>query len=234
MSSPNNPTHIFRMTHKNNISIFVNDGAIYALSCKSQPQWAISYDNITNRRKSQQNTNDKIAFYFSPLTSMAYAISQGGVPLRCPKNQKQEDNAKLLDVVFIVLDIQKAITEYEYQFTNQAFNKETQIADIYNSWDNDKDKIHWNLFNEHPIKGKILEIGYNGAGRYFNSISNEDKWLQRGDIRMAEFWIKDRLDLNDICCFIVKNTNVENFIKEQMQGTQYEKIPVYCKSDVYL
>ncbi len=87
MSTPDNPTHIFRMTHKNNIEIFVNGGRIFAQSYESQPQWKISSEEITNRRQQQGQLNDKIAFYFSPITDMVYAIFCGGVPLKCPENK---------------------------------------------------------------------------------------------------------------------------------------------------
>lgn len=231
MNTP--PKYIFRMTHSNNIAQFVADGAVCALNTKHQPQWSINYANIVNRRQ-QQNThgiNDKIAFYFSPITMMAYAIHKGRVDLICPNNTNQ-GAVNMNDVVFMIVDIKIAITK-KYQFTDQAYNKVTQIAQIYNNWQTEKNNIQWNLFNEKPYTAKIPEIGYNGVCKYAHNRHNSENHMNRKDIRMAEFWIFDKLYISDIKCFITKTLDTRQKINNILAQSQYKTTPVYCKRGVY-
>ena len=220
----NNPKYIFRMTHSHNISQFVTDGVIYARQTKYQPQWSICYENIVKRRQhAVYNTDDKISFYFSPVTSMAYTISHGNVPLTC-SNGVNQGSVNIDDVVFMVVDIETAVQKYKYQFTDQAYNKSTQIAQVYKDWHTNKNNIQM---------AKIPEIGYNGACKFAHNIDHEEKWMHRQDIRMAEFWIFDKLHLSDVQCFITKTQDTQNKINNILQQSLYGSIPVYYKLGVY-
>lgn len=230
LNNMNNPTHIFRMTHKNNIQTFLNDGFICA-NQQNQKQWAISYSDIVQRRSISGALNDKVAFYFSPITAMQYTISINNVVLT-NLNGMTQGKVDINDVVFMVMRIEKAL-EYEYEFTNRAFNSTSNIAQIYNDWDTNKNKIEWKWFNETPAKGTINEISYNGSCKFFQNIERNGIWYERSQIRMAEFWIKNKVDLLDIQCFVVKTEQLKQEIEQIINSSQFSNIPVYCKQDVF-
>ena len=232
----NNPKYLFRMSHKDNIATFVEDRALFAPNYRAQPQWSICYDNIVKRRNdSKHSISDNVAFYFSPLTAMSYAISQKKVDLSCPEN-KICGKVDLSDVVYIVVDIDVAIDKYDYKFTDHAYNEENEIAKIYSNWSNDSDKIDWVVFNEgFPNYGKaeIDEIDYGGANKLSSNHQSEERWHNRKSKRMAEFWIEDQLHFSDIKCLVVKTENLKNEIETMLKDTEYDNIPVYCKPNVY-
>lgn len=228
----NNPKYIFRMTHIENITTFVRDGYMYAPSHNNQPQWTISYSDIVHRRDSNMGTNNKVAFYFSPITSMAYTIAENNVTVN-DSNGRSVGNSCFNDIVFMVMDIETVIfNNYTYQFTDQAYNRSPNIATVYDNWDNDKDKVNWDLFNENPYKGSIPEIAYGGTCRYFFNDPNRDGCENRSAIRMAEFWIKDRVDIRHLTCFIVKNKENKSRICDILEANGID-VAVYVKPDVF-
>lgn len=220
------------MTHINNIATFVREGFIYAPSYRKQKQWSTDYHEISNRRESMLGgENNNVAFYFSPITDMAFAVASG----RKVKFRDYHNNiigpSNSNDIVYMVMDIEDAVSNYSYKFTDQSYNSETRIPNIYLDWDNDKNKINWSLFNETPRKGRIPDIGYNGAGKYCNS-RDEEQWVLRGPIRMAEFWIQDKVDINHLKCFIVKEQDKKEQICDILRENGMD-IAVYAEPDAF-
>ncbi|MPQ76660.1 DarT ssDNA thymidine ADP-ribosyltransferase family protein [Hydrogenovibrio sp. JE_KL2] len=227
-----NPSHIFRMTHILNIDIFLNDGFLYAPNYRNQPQYSVSYDGINQRRGTMTLPNgralhDYVPFYFSPLTPMAYTISQGNLSLISP-NQDNLGRVNVDDIVFCVLNLETVYRiGYECKVSTSACNNFAyEICDDIQQAD-----INWQLFNEYPIKASIPEEGYGGACAYFHD-RDSIPYQNRRAVRGAEFLIADKLDVNHIDFFVVKNDEIAFSVRQKLSDKGFGQ-PVYVKSDCY-
>lgn len=228
-----NPSHIFRMTHKNNIDIFIDEGYLYAPNYKEQKQYGISYPNINSTRNSMQVFNGKylhdyVPFYFSPLTPMSYVISQDKVELRDLDNNLKGMVDKL-DVIYFVISLDDlASLNYETIVSNSACNNFT--FDTFKT--HDETGIDWSLFNESPIKGEISEIDYYGSCKYFLSKDHEERYQNRSAIRGAEFLILDKIKFSDINIIVVNNEKTKIEIENKLNEKGIDKV-VLVKPDCY-
>jgi len=227
-----NPSHIFRMTHKNNIDIFIEEGYLYALNHKYQKQYAISYQGINTLRSTMQVFNGKylhdyVAFYFSPLTPMSYAISKGKVELRDLDNNLKGMVDKS-DVIYFVISLDDlASLNYETIVSNSACNNFT--FETFKTCD--ETGIDWSLFNEAPIKGNISEIDYYGSCRYIQYMDQE-RYQNRSAIRGAEFLVLDKIKFSDINIIVVNNEKTKIEIKHKLNEKGIDKV-VLVKPDCY-
>lgn len=227
-----NPSHIFRMTHKNNIDIFLEDGYLFAPNHTSQPQFSISYTEINHRRETMVLSNgrqlhDYVPFYFSPLTPMAYTISQGNLLLFSPDNIDLgvvDSN----DIIFFVINL-NSLQElnYEYRVSNSACNNFA-----FETFDGiEQASIDWNLFNEAPFKGVIDEDEYSGACRFFLD-RDSVPYQNRRAVRGAEFLIANQVNVQDIDFIVVQNETTALEVRDKLINKGINK-SVYVKPDCY-
>jgi ssDNA thymidine ADP-ribosyltransferase, DarT len=214
---------IFRMTYIENLETYFQDKRIYSKNHPTdQRAYQTSYSEIVERRGGADFetpcggvVNDFVPFYFSPATSMAFAIHRDKVSLTSP-NGHALDTARMEDIAFMVCDPQK-ITEagLDFWFTNIACN-----SGITPSYEKDislmEQHIAWELFDEDPKMGAITEIDYCGVCKYFQDHERNEAGHNRSKQRMAEFLVKDYFPMDLLECVVLKNSvrqaDVENWI----------------------
>lgn len=212
----NNPHLIFRMTHINNIDLFLSEGQIYAPNYKNQPQFSISYQGINNKRNSSlftscnQSIHDFVPFYFSPMNAMHYTLHQNNVNVLDP--DQNIINSDSNNIVFLAIKVE-ALKKLSQQvlISNRACN--TYGYETGESLD----LIDWGLFNEAPYTSAIPELEYNGVCKFFQDRDSE-RYAERKTKRMAECLIKDKVLIKNIDAIIVKNKEsydlVSSLVKE--------------------
>lgn len=227
-----NPSHIFRMTHIKNIDTFLADGFLYAPNFQNQSQYSVSYDQINQFRgrihlPNGRNLHDYVPFYFSPLTPMAYTISQGNLSLMDPNNTNL-GRVTNDDIVFIGLNIDNVYRHgYLYQVSNTACNNFAfAVFDTIH-----QANINWNLFNQDPYKASIPNVGYDGACQYFQDRDSEP-YQNRRAVRGAEFLIADQVNVNHIDFLVVKNDTICTALRQKLANYSLQ-IPVYVEPDCY-
>ena len=227
-----NPSHIFRMTHINNIDPFLAGGFLYAPNFRNQPQYSVSYAQINHFRggihlPNGRNLHDYVPFYFSPLTHMAFTISQGNLSLIAPDNTNQ-GTVTNDEIIFIGLSLDNVYQHgYHYQVSSSACNN--FAFEIYNTIE--EANIDWNLFNEAPYKASIHNEGYDGACRYFQDRDSEP-YQNRKAVRGAEFLIADQVDMSHIDFFVVKNATIATTLGQKL-ANHHVQIPVHVEPDCY-
>ena len=203
---------LFRMTYYKNLQTYLADGRLYAKNSQYvQAGYRISYDDIVNRRGSANfetpcgsNVNDFVPFYFSPSTGMAYAIHKGKVLLKDPDG-KTLRCASMNDVAYIVVAPETLfISGRDFWFTDIACNS-AQIPQYNRNSAEFETHIDWALFDDNSKMGKIPEIGYEGVCMYQQDRDQPVEHQMRGKKRMAEFMIKDYLQMSEVCCIILKD-----------------------------
>jgi len=230
--------HIFRMTYYRNIRLFLSDGAEYAKNHRQARRcFRTSYTQIVNRRGTEfwtpdhENINDFVPFYFSPVTSMAYTIHKGNVPLLTPEGQA-DGYASSGDLAFIVCNTDRiGQSELDFWFTDIACNS-AFAPNFENNLSNLDSHIDWSLFDETKGKAKIPEIGYNGVHWDFRSLDEPAKYKNRHRKRMAEFMVKDFLPFDLVDCIVVQNHDIKSHIDTWIAESAFE-IQVYVKPGCY-
>ncbi|MFV1922899.1 MAG: DUF4433 domain-containing protein [Methylotenera sp.] len=231
--------HIFRLTYYKNISQFLDDGAIWAKNHYPMQQcYQTSYATIVNRRGTTEFetpcgcvVNDFVAFYFSPVTAMSYTIHKGNVGLR-GLDGVEIGVAKSDDIVFLVSNTRhfQNLGNNIY-FTNVGCNSKAIVPEFKSDLLFLDEHINWALFDEIPKMAQISEIGYDGVRKYF--LDRDDGiHKSRNSQRMAEFMVKNEVQLNFIDCIIVKNNQIKMKLELQMQGSDWN-IPIYVKPGCY-
>lgn len=202
----NNPHLIFRMTHINNLNLFLDEGHICAPNYKKQLQFSISYQEINNKRNNQllttcgQSIHDFLAFYFSPLTAMSYALHQSKVDIHDHDGNRVENN--LNDIVFLVMKMTNVdLLKQQVLYSNRACNS------FGYETNNSPNFIDWEMFNESPYSAIVNELGYKGVCKYFQDRDTDEKYNERKTKRMAECLIKDYVSLNDIDAIVVRDNH---------------------------
>lgn len=230
---------VFRMTHYQNLQIYFADGRLYAKNHTNvQNGWRISYEDIVARRGTPEfttpcgsNVNDFVPFYFSPITKMAYTIHAGNVKLRNPADVTV-GTATMDDVAYIVAEPPTLFaTGQACWFTDIGCN--SGIPPVYSNDPTMLDThIDWPLFDDTPRTAYIRDIGYDGVCRWQHDRDTPVEHQQRSKKRMAEFMIRDYLNVSDITCIVLKNAShqgeVQTWIDESGVG-----IPVYVNSSCY-
>jgi hypothetical protein len=229
--------HIFRLTYYKNIEIFLKDGCEFAKNHQSRRKcYRTSYAGIVDRRgqdfftPDQDNINDYVPFYFSPITAMACAIDYGNVHLT-GLNGKNLGIADYSEIVFMVSNTDICFdAKLKYWYTDIACN--SGVTPKYeNDLSNLEGHVDWKLFDEDPKTAHINEIGYDGVTNRFNDL-DKPGYKNRKKIRMAEFMVKDFFPLNLVQCIITKNDEVKHQIEAWIQEHE-QRIPVFTKLGCY-
>jgi len=223
------------MTHYKNLQTYLAAGHLYAKNSQFlQAGYRISFDDIVARRGSAafttpcgSNVNDYVPFYFSPCTKMAYSIHVGNVPLKAP-NGAMLGQAGMDDVAYVVVNPAILVASgRSCWFTDIACN--SGIPANYNdSLAELETHIAWALFDDTPRMGSIPEIGYEGVCRWQHDRDHPIEHQMRSKKRMAEFLVKERLQMNEVSCIVLKNqTHLEEV--QAWVNSSHTPIPVYVK-----
>lgn len=199
-----------------------------------QSGFRISFDEIVIRRGSADfttpcgsNVNDFVPFYFSPCTKMALSIHLGNVPLRSPDNTEM-GIASMNEVAYIVVDPSGLFDSgRDCWFTDIACN--SGIPANYNSNPRELEThIDWTLFDETPKMGSIPEIGYEGVCSWQHDRDHPIEHQMRSRKRMAEFMVKNHLQMSEVSCIVLKNDTHLGEVRSWVDTSQIP-IPVYVK-----
>lgn len=230
---------LFRMTHYGNLQTYLKSGSLFAKNSPHvQTGYRISFDDIVARRGTAtfttpcgSNVNDFVPFYFSPSTKMAYSIHIGNVPLKAP-NGADLGIATMDDVALMVVNPSTLFNSgRKCWFTDISCN-----SGIPPSYCDDQTKletqIEWGLFDEGPRMGRIDEIGYEGVCKYTQDRDEPDRYRMRSKKRMAEFMVRDHLQMNEVSCIVLKN---ETHLEEVQAWVNASDTPlaVYVKPGCY-
>ena len=101
------------------------------------------------------------------------------------------------------------------------------MADVFDDITTLEQNIEWRLFDETPRMGHIPEIGYQGVGKYFRSTDSDGR-QQRGEIRSAEFLVRDSYPMRLTSCIVTQNLTVRTELQEAMEQSSFD-IPVLLK-----
>lgn len=223
------------MTHFKNLETYLVSGILYAKnSPKVQAGYRISFDDIVARRGSAEfttpcgaNVNDFVTFYCSPCTKMAYSIHSGNVPLKAP-NGAELGTANMDDVVYMVVSPMTLFTSgRSCWYTDIACN--SGFPATYNGNPTELEThIEWPLFDDTPRMGHIPEIGYEGVCRWQHDRDQPIEHQMRSKKRMAEFMVKDHLQMNEVSCIILKNRSHLAEVQAWVNASDTQ-IPVYVK-----
>jgi hypothetical protein len=117
------------------------------------------------------------------------------------------------DIVYIITKAQIiSKAEIDYVFTDR--HAIVDYAEFYNFL-NDLNKIDWDLFFEEPLK--------NGYSQYWHDqpFGTNPKWINRKEIRQAEFLVYKSLPWNLVHCVATINDEVSSKVKTIL--SEYEK-----------
>jgi ssDNA thymidine ADP-ribosyltransferase, DarT len=228
------------MVYYEDCALFFKDGEIRAKNANQiQLCHQTSYPEIVSRRGEQgiltpsgRVINDHVAFYFSPITGMAYTIHCGNVPLVDPGG-KTLRQASMDDRVFFVANTEKLRNSgLTYWFSDIACNARAPLPKFENDLDKLESHIAWDLFDEAPIKGRVPEIGYTGVTKYFGNCDTPERYQNRKQRRMAEFLVQDAIPLSMFDCIITKSDWIREEVRRMMKGTGVT-IDVHSKPGCY-
>lgn len=200
------------MTHFKNLQTYLDTGFLFAKnSVHVQAGYRISFDDIVARRGTAHfttpcgsNVNDFVPFYFSPCTKMAYSIHIGNVPLKGP-NGDNLGTATMDDVAYLVVEPSALLNSGRTcWFTDIACNSGFP-ATYKNSLTDLHTHVDWSLFDDTPRMGHIPEIGYQGVCRWQHDRDQPIEHQMRSKKRMAEFMVKEYLQMSEVSCIVLKN-----------------------------
>lgn len=230
---------LFRMTHYQNLQAYLSSGSLFAKNNSNvQAGFRISFDDIVTRRGSSEfttpcgsNVNDFVPFYFSPCTKMAYSIHIGNVPLKAPGGQNL-GTATMDDVAYLVVEPAALFgSGRTCWYTDIACN--SGLPATYNNNHGELEThVDWSLFDDDPKMGRIPEVGYAGVCRWQHDRDQPIEHQMRSKKRMAEFMVRDHLQMNEVSCIVLKNdTHLEEV--EAWVKASNTQIPVYVKPGCY-
>lgn len=231
---------LFRMTHYKNLQTYLAAGQLYAKSSPSvQSGYRISFESIDSKRGTPQfttpcgsNVNDFVPFYFSPSTKMAYSIHMRNVPQRDPDGTSpgkvsMDDIAQLVVIPEVLFNSGR-----QCWFTDIACN--SGIPPTYACDPNElSSHLEWALFDEFGNNNRdqmatIPEIGYDGVCKWQHDKDEPARYQMRSKKRMAEFLVKDRLQMNEVSCIVLKNQTHLAEVQAWVNASNTQ-IPVYVK-----
>lgn len=231
---------IFRMTQYQDCARFFADGE---LRSKNHPQaqacHQASYGEIVSRRNTKailtpdgKVINDHVAFYFSPMTSMAFTISKGNVQLVDPEG-KYVCQATMDDRVFFVGNVKNfAGAGLPMWFSDIACNSLAPSPSFENDIGKIEQHVDWSVFDDGAIVARINEIGYGGVTHWFHNKDEPPRYANRSQKRMAEFLVRDAVPLNLFDCIVVKSDSIKAKVEGMMVGTGVA-LPVYTKTGCF-
>ena len=223
------------MTYFENLKYFLSSGAEFAKnSANGLPRYRISFDDIVARRGSKlfatpcgSTVNDFVPFYFSPSTKMAFSIHIGNVPLRAPDGTEL-GKASMDDVAFMIVKPNDLFASgRKCWFTDISCN-----SGIPPTYCDDQNQllthVEWLLFDETPKMGQIHEIGYEGVCQFQHDRDEPDRYRMRSKKRMAEFMVRDCLQMSEVSCIVLKNRTHLEEVQAWVNASPVD-IPVYVK-----
>lgn len=176
--------------------------------------------------------NDYVPFYFSPITSFAFTIYKGNVPLISPDGINL-GMAKEEDRIFFVCGAENIkVSGLNYCFSDYALNSQAPQPIIEQNLDRLEEHVHWDVFDDNPMVARIPEIGYAGVCRYFHNCDTPPKRQVRSQARMAEFLVRDALPLDYISCIVAKSDAMRNNLQAVMDASGWD-IPILSKPGCY-
>lgn len=233
------PRFIFRMTHYLDCARFFADRQIRSKNHgQSQLCHQTSYASIVNRRGTEFRTpcgraiNDHVAFYFSPLTSMAYTIHMGNVDLVDP-NGVVRGKATMDDRVFFVAGVNRFVnSQLPFWFSDTACNSQSPPPRFEADVAKIETHVDWSLFDDGSYAAGIPEIGYTGVTRYFANRDDPPRYQDRARKRMAEFLVRDAIPLSMFDCIITKTDWIKAQVESMMHAAGVD-LPVLVKRGCY-
>lgn len=163
---------------------------------------------------------------------MAYSIHMKNVPLRSPDGASPGP-VSMNDVAQLVVDPSTLFNSgRQCWFTDIACN--SGIPPTYSCTPAElASHVEWPLFdefgnNDRDKMASIPEIGYAGVCRWQQDRDEPARYQMRSKKRMAEFIVKDQLQMNEVSCIILKNqTHLEEV--QAWVNAAHIQIPVYVK-----
>lgn len=232
---------VFRQVDYRDIRVFLRDGEIRAAR-HPEPQAChqTSYQNLVDRRGTGMFrmpcggvVNDYVAFYFSPYTSFAYAIHRGSVSVVDPRGVSL-GASRLQDRVFIVCSVSDlSKSGLNCCFSDYALNSNAHFPNVISDLSLIEHHVHWDVFDEEPIKACIPEVGYAGVCGYFNSRATPQKYQLRKEKRMAEFLVRGAVPLSLVSCIITPDDAKKVLLQREMDASNWN-IPIYTKAGCFV
>jgi hypothetical protein len=228
------------MVYYEDCALFFADGE---LRCKNSNQAQLchqtSHAGIVSRRgergiltPSGAVVNDHVAFYFSPMTGMAFSIHRRNVPLVDPTG-RDLGPATMDNRVFFVANVEKfRNANLTFWFSDIACNSLAPMPAFDNDLDNLEQHVAWDLFDDGSTVGRIAEIGYPGVTQWFHNKDTPVRYQNRSQKRMAEFLVQDAIPLSMFDCIVTKSDWIKTEVRRMMQGTGIN-LPVYSKPGCY-
>lgn len=230
----------FRQFYAGDLGLFLEDGEIRAKNhANLQRCHQTSYQEINDRRGTGVFgmpcggvVNDYVPFYFSPLTSFAYTISRGNVPLRDFEG-RELGVARNEDRIFFVCNVDVfAGSGLEVCFSDLALNSNSGSPKIETNLSKLETHVDWSVFDEDPMVAGIPEIGYGGVCQFFRSVATPAKWHNRSPKRMAEFLVRGSVPLQYVSCVVAKTEAMKDSLQAVMDASRWN-IPIFAKPGCY-
>ena len=231
---------IFRMVYYEDCALFFHDGELRAKnSPQNQKCHQTSYPGIVSRRGEQgiltpasRVINDHVAFYFSPITGMAFTIHRGNVPLVDPSG-RDLGPATMDNRVFFVGNVRKFQNAgLQFWFSDIACNARAPIPNFACDLGRLEHHVAWDLFDDGDLVARIPEIGYSGVTKWFHNRDTPERYQSRKQKRMAEFLVEEAIPLSMFDCIITKSDWIREEVCRMMKGTGVD-LPVYSKPGCY-
>lgn len=230
---------IFRQFDVRDLHLFIRDREIRAKN-HSIPQLChqTSYPEIVERRGRSIYQlpcggvcNDYVPFYFSPLTSFAFAIARGNAKVTAPDGTDLGTSNNMNRAFFVARASDLLNSNLETCFSNLPLNSNGQVELSRNPIDLNQ-LVHWPVFDDTPLKAVIPEIGYSGVCRYFFD-SESESYHNRKKQRMAEFLVKGAVPLNYMVCAVASTEQISDNITQLLTQAGVD-IPVFLKPGCFL
>lgn len=230
----------FRQVYAGDLELFLRDGEVRAKNhANLQHCHQTSYQEINDRRGTNAFrmpcggvVNDYVPFYFSPLTSFAYTICQGNVPLRDFEGQNLGVALNEERIFFVCNTDVFAGSNLTVCFSDLALNSNSGSPKIETDLGKLESHVDWSVFDEDPIVARIPEIGYGGVCQYFRSVATPAKWHNRSPKRMAEFLVREAVPLQYVSCVVAKSDAMRDNLQAVMDASHWN-IPILAKPGCY-
>ncbi len=204
-----NPIRLFHITPIDNLNRICQEGG---LICKNKcASKNINYHNIAHSgaQSSRARTivpdppggavHDFVPFYFAPRSPMLFAIN-GGRVIGC--DYGQEDIFHFETTVELISTEDVEIVFYDRNATLIYSKSYTDINEL-------QSKVAWDLITEDP---KL-----DGYCKYFQDVPSNSKYVDRREKRMAEFLVKQRVELSYMTRIGVINEQKTKIVRAVLQ-----------------
>jgi hypothetical protein len=194
------PTHIFHITHIDNLPEIVASGGLIAKSqMQGQDYCNIAHDNIQDRRAytmvpcgPQGCLHDYTPFYFAPRSPMLFAIKKGNVS-GCDADQSE--------IVYLVSSAQRIdMNNLPYVYTDG--HGVMAMTDFYDDLGS-LDEVDWDIMN---------------ARYWADTVDDPDRKRRR----QAEFLVHRFLPWNMIESIVTMNATTGNQVRQIVSNSAYQ------------